>query len=145
MRTDFGKKLMISICTSCVLDAWRITKWIARFSKHLLILISRKYWAKASLRTKLMEVMEFQLSCFKSLKMTLWKCCTQYASLFGKLSSGHRTGKCLFSFQSLRKSMPKKAQTTAQVHFIEWVFNIYWMKLSVSRHGWIFCNPKVPT
>ena len=23
----------------------------------------------------------------------LWKCCTQYASKFGKLSSGHRTGK----------------------------------------------------
>ena len=25
--------------------------------------------------------------------MTLWKCCTQYASKLGKLSSGHRTGK----------------------------------------------------
>ena len=24
----------------------------------------------------------------------LWKCCTQYASRFGKLSSGHKTGKC---------------------------------------------------
>ena len=30
----------------------------------------------------------------------LSKCCTQYASKFGKLSSGHRTGKCQFSFQS---------------------------------------------
>ena len=37
--------------------------------------------------------MEFQLSYFKSWKMMLWKCCTQYASKFGKLSSGHRTGK----------------------------------------------------
>ena len=27
--------------------------------------------------------MEFQLSCFKSWKMMLWKCCTQYASKFG--------------------------------------------------------------
>ena len=26
------------------------------------------------------------------------KCCIQYASKFGKLSSGHRTGKCQFSF-----------------------------------------------
>ena len=26
----------------------------------------------------------------------LWKCCTQYASKFGKLSSGHRTGKGVF-------------------------------------------------
>ena len=46
----------------------------------------------------------------------LWKCCTQYASTFGKLSSGHRTGKCQFSFQSQRKAMPKNAQTTAQLH-----------------------------
>ena len=37
--------------------------------------------------------MEFQLSYFKSWKMMLWKCCTRYASKFGKLSSGHRTGK----------------------------------------------------
>ena len=35
--------------------------------------------------------MEFQLSYFKSWKMMLWKCCTQYASKFGKLGSGHRT------------------------------------------------------
>ena len=26
----------------------------------------------------------------------LWKCCTQYASKFGKLSSGHRTGKGVY-------------------------------------------------
>ena len=44
------------------------------------------------------------------------KCCTQYASKFGKLSSGHRTGKFQFSFQSQRKAMPKNAQTTAQLH-----------------------------
>ena len=44
------------------------------------------------------------------------KCCTQYASKFGKLSSGHRTGKGQFSFQSQRKAMPKDAQTTAQLH-----------------------------
>ena len=57
--------------------------------------------------------MEFQLSYFKSWKMMLWKCCTQYASKFGKLSSGHRTGKGQFSFQSQRKAMPKNGQTTA--------------------------------
>ena len=38
------------------------------------------------------------------------------ASKFGKLSSGHRTGKCHFSFQSQRKAMPNNAQTTAQLH-----------------------------
>ena len=40
--------------------------------------------------------MEFQLSYFKFSKMMLWKCCTQYASKFGRLSSGHRTGKGVF-------------------------------------------------
>ena len=33
-----------------------------------------------------------------------------------KLSSGHRTGKGQFSFQSQRKAMPKNAQSTAQLH-----------------------------
>ena len=46
----------------------------------------------------------------------LWKCCTQYARKFGKLSSGHMTGKGQFSFQSQRKAIPKNAQTTAQLH-----------------------------
>ena len=48
--------------------------------------------------------------------MVLCKCCIQYASKFGTLSSGHRTGKGQFSFQSQRKAMPKNAQTTAQLH-----------------------------
>ena len=34
------------------------------------------------------------------------------ASKFGKLSSGHRPGKGQFSFQSLRKAMPKNAQNS---------------------------------
>ena len=47
----------------------------------------------------------------------LWKCCcTQYASKFGKLSSGHRTGEGQFSFQSQRKAMPKNVQTTTQLY-----------------------------
>ena len=33
-----------------------------------------------------------------------------------KLSSGHRTGKGQFSFQSQRKAMPNNVQTTAQLH-----------------------------
>ena len=41
----------------------------------------------------------------------LWKCWTQYATKFGKLSSGHRTGKWPFSFQSQKKAMPKNAST----------------------------------
>ena len=41
---------------------------------------------------------------------------TQYASKFGKLSSGHRTGKSQFSFQSQRRTITKDIQTTAQLH-----------------------------
>ena len=38
--------------------------------------------------------------------MVLWKCCTQYASKFGKLSSAHRTGKSVFI------PIPKKGNAT---------------------------------
>ena len=55
---------------------------------------------EASLWTKLVEMMEFQLNYFKSGKMMLWMCCIQYASTFGKLSSGHGTRKGQFSLQS---------------------------------------------
>ena len=48
--------------------------------------------------------------------MMLWKCYTQYASKFGKLSSGHRAGKGQFSFQSQRKEMPKNVQATTKLH-----------------------------
>ena len=33
-----------------------------------------------------------------------------------KLNSSHRTEKVQFSFQSLRKAMPKNVQTTEQLH-----------------------------
>ena len=49
-------------------------------------------------------------------KMMLWKCCTPYASKFGKLSSGSKTRKRQFSFQSQSKAMPKNAQTITQLH-----------------------------
>ena len=35
---------------------------------------------------------------------------------FGKLSSGHKTGKCQFSLQFQRKVMSKYVQTTTQLH-----------------------------
>ena len=46
----------------------------------------------------------------------LLKCCTQYASNFGKLSCGHRSRKAQFSFQSQRRAMPKNAQSTTQLY-----------------------------
>ena len=53
---------------------------------------------------------------FQILKDDAVKVRTQYASKFGKLSSGHRTGKGQFSFQSQRKAMTNNAQTTTQLH-----------------------------
>ena len=59
---------------------------------------------------------EIPVELFQILKDDALKCCTQYASNFGKLSSGHRTGNGQFSFQSQRKAMPKNVQTTSQLH-----------------------------
>ena len=59
------------------------------------------------------------------------KCYMQYASKFGKLSSGHRTGKGQFTFQSQRKAMPKNAQTTAQLHSPHMLLK-WWSKFSKS-------------
>ena len=53
---------------------------------------------------------------FQILKDDAVKCCTQYTSKFGKLRSGHRTGKDQFLFQSPGKAMPKNAQITTQSH-----------------------------
>ena len=62
--------------------------------------------------------MEFQLSYFKSWKMMLWKCYIQYVSKFGKLSSGHRTGKGQFSFQSQKKANAKQCSNYRTVALI---------------------------
>ena len=48
--------------------------------------------------------------------MMLLKSCTQYASKFRKLSSGHRIGKGQFSFQLQRKAMSRNVQTITQLH-----------------------------
>ena len=53
---------------------------------------------------------------FQTLKDDAVKVLHSISSKFGKLSSGHRTGKGQFSFQSQRKAVPKNAQTTAQLH-----------------------------
>ena len=45
-----------------------------------------------------------------------WKCCTQCAIKFAKLSNVHRTGKDQFSFQSPKKAMAKDVQITSQLH-----------------------------
>ena len=61
-------------------------------------------------------VITIPVELFQILEDDAVKVCTQNASKFGKLSSGHRTGKGPFSLQSQRKAMPKNAQTTTQLH-----------------------------
>ena len=61
---------------------------------------------------------------FKIQKMMLFECYPQYISKFGKLSSGHRTGKGQFSFQSWRRAMPKNAQTTVQLQSFQMIARV---------------------
>ena len=72
---------------------------------------------------------------------------------FGKLSSGHRTRKGQFSFQSQRRAMPMNVQTTVQLHLFHmlirlcsksfklgfsntWTknFQLYWSKLDLGKN-----------
>ena len=53
---------------------------------------------------------------FQILKDDAVKVLHSICQQIGKPSSGHRTGKGQFSFQSQRKTMSKNAQTTAQLH-----------------------------
>ena len=52
---------------------------------------------------------------FQILKYDAVKVLHSICQQIWKLSSGHRTGKSQFSFQSQRKAMPKDAQTTTQL------------------------------
>ena len=85
--------------------------------------------------------MEFQLSYFKSSKMMLWKCRTQYASKFEKLSSGHSTGKGQFSFQSQRKEECSNYRTIALIsHASKVMLKILQARLQL----WNFMNCEIP-
>jgi len=48
----------------------------------------------------------------------LWKCCTQYASKFGKLSSGHRPGKSQLSYQIPKKGNAKECSNYRTITLI---------------------------
>ena len=65
--------------------------------------------------------------------MTLLKCYTQYASKFGKLSSGHRTGKGQFSFQPQKRAMPKKCSNNRTIVLISHVSKVV-LKIPQVRH-----------
>ena len=71
-------------------------------------------WALGSITMKKVSGSDgIPAELFQILKDDLWKWMCQQ---FGKLSSGHRTGKGQFSFQSQRKAMPKNVQTITQLY-----------------------------
>ena len=70
----------------------------------------------------------------------LWKCCTQYASKFEKLSSGHRTEKGQFSFQSQRKAMPKNAQTNHTIALISHASKVMLKILQARLQQYVNCE-----
>ena len=74
--------------------------------------------------------MEFQLSYSKSWNMMLWKCCTQYARKFGKLSSGHRTEKGQFSFQSQHSTR----LSSSMLHRTVWWLSLHKPHTTLSPH-----------
>ena len=81
------------------------------------ILVSKVKWALGSITTnKATGGNGISAELFQILKDDAVRCCTQYASEFGKLSSAHRTGKGQFSFQSQRKATPENAKTIGQLH-----------------------------
>ena len=66
--------------------------------------------------------------------------CTQYASKFGKLSSGHRTGKGQFSFQSQRKAMPKNAQNYHTIALISHASKVMLKILQARLQQYLNCE-----
>ena len=81
------------------------------------ILECKVKWALGSITTnKASRSDGIPVELFQILKDDAVKVLHSDASKFGKLSSGHRTGKGQFSFQSQRKAMPKNPQITAQLH-----------------------------
>ena len=70
-------------------------------------------WALGSITTnKASGGDRISVELFQILKDYAVKVLHSNASKFGKLSSGHKTGKGQFSSQSQRKARPKNAQTT---------------------------------
>ena len=71
----------------------------------------------------------------------LWKCCTQYTSKFGKLSSGHRTGKSVFI------TIPKKDNAKGCSYYCTFVLISHASKLMLKiLQAWLqqYMNWELP-
>ena len=111
-----GGKNTQKTCTKKIFMTWIITMvWPTHLEPD--ILECEVSWALESITTNKasggdgIPVELFQIPKDDAVKV-LHSICQQ----IWKLSSSHRFGKDLFSFQSQRKAMPKNAQTTTQLH-----------------------------
>ena len=81
----------------------------------------------------------FPAEVFQILNMMVWKCCTQYASKFGKLSSGHRTGKGPFLFQS-QKSHAKNSSNYHTIALISHTSKVMLKSLQYRLQQYVNCE-----
>ena len=65
---------------------------------------------------------------------------TQYVSKFGKLSSGHRTGKGQFSFQSQRKAMPRECSNLCTIALISHASKVMLKILQARLQKYVNCE-----
>ena len=79
-------------------------------------LVLNEYSGQISFKMDWLDLLAVQGTLKSLLQHHSSKCCTHNASKFGNISSGHRTEKGQFSFQSQRKTMPRNVQITAQLH-----------------------------
>ena len=88
--------------------------------------------------------MEFQLfltlSYFKSWKMMLWKCCTQYASKFGKLSSAHKDWKRSFFIPIPKKGNDKECSNYRTIALISHASKVMLKILQVRLQQYVNCE-----
>ena len=71
----------------------------------------------------------------------LWKCCTQYASKFGKLSSGHRIGKSVF-IPIAKKGNAKECSSYLTIALISHARKVM-LKILQARLQW-YTNCELP-
>ena len=72
----------------------------------------------------------------------LWKCCTQYTSKFGKLSSGHRTGKDQFFIPIPKKGNAKECSNYHTISLISHTSEVMLKILQVRLQQYV--NSELP-
>ena len=72
----------------------------------------------------------------------LLKCYTQYVNKFGKLSSGHKMGKCQFSFPIPKKGNAKEGSNYCTIALISHASKVM-LKILQARHQQ-YVNNEIP-